>query len=102
MPQGQKKISYLYKDCDETGAPDEKTGTVQAENNEISYPKQHEAKSPLRSLIKKISREVRHHEITYQQLKYVFRRVRERCKLESPTPPKRLKELPTEEEIERF
>lgn len=102
MPQGQKKISHLYKDTDETGVPAEETGIRKAENGGISYPQPGEAKSHLRSLIKKISREVRHHEISYPQLKYVFRRVRERCKLEAPTPPKRLKELPTEEEIERF
>lgn len=61
------------------------------------------AKSPIQMLIKKVTKETNRHKLNYQQLKYIFRAVRDNCQIEVPGKPKRkLRELPTRDEIKSF
>ncbi len=60
------------------------------------------AKSPIKVLVKHISREVNRHKLSYDQLKYVFKSVRAACDIEVPTRGRKLYELPSHEEMERF
>ena len=62
-----------------------------------------DAKSPIQSLIKSISREVNRLKLDYRQLSYVFRIVRDRCGIEAPNQKKRrLRDLPTVDELKQF
>lgn len=62
-----------------------------------------DAKSHIQRLIKQISLAVNKDKISYRQLRYVFRVVRERCNIEAPTQGRRkLKELPTNADLRNF
>src|SRR3989339_1489399 len=61
-----------------------------------------ELNTGLQGVIKKIEKEVLKNNISYNQLKYVFRIVRKKCKLEQDKQRKKLYELPTQDEICRF
>lgn len=59
--------------------------------------------SPIQNLIHHICREVNRQKLDYLQLKYIFKVVRERCEVTVPsTTGRKLYELPTNEEINRF
>lgn len=59
--------------------------------------------SPLQSLIAHICREVNRQKLEYDQLKYVFKMVRERCEITVPNSTgRKLVELPNNEEINKF
>jgi integrase/recombinase XerD len=61
------------------------------------------AKSHIEALVSHVARAVNRHKMDYGQLRYVFRQVRLRCEIEVPTTNgRRLKELPTGEELVRF
>lgn len=60
------------------------------------------AKSPIQALVKSICRSVNQHKIDYDQLRYLFKAVRQRCQLEAPGRGQTLYELPTSDEIKRF
>ncbi len=60
-------------------------------------------KSHLQTLVRHIAREVNRHKISYDQLKFVFRSVRERCDLAVPNQSgRKLYELPSGEELTAF
>jgi len=61
-----------------------------------------DAKSQVMTLIKHLVREVRKQHLSYHQLKYIFRVVRSRCDIKAKGTPRRLIELPTNEELEGF
>ncbi len=61
-----------------------------------------DAKSPIQALVKYIGREVNRHKLSYDQLKYVFKSVRAVCGVEVPSQRRKLYELPSSEEVERF
>lgn len=62
-----------------------------------------EAQSHIQSMVKSLSREVNRHKLTYRQLKYIFRIVRERCGVEvENSSSRRLYELPTADELKQF
>lgn len=62
-----------------------------------------EAQSNIQAVIKFLTREAKRQKLTYRQLKYIFRIVRERCGIEVENPTSRkLFELPTSEEIKQF
>lgn len=62
-----------------------------------------DAKSHIQPLIKQISFAVNKDKITYRQLRYIFRVVRERCAIEVPNQGRRkLKELPTNADLRNF
>ena len=71
-------------------------------NIEDFVAKSSDAKSPIQLLIKAIARSVNQHKIDYDQLRYVFKAVRNQCELEAPNRGQKLYELPTEEEMTRF
>jgi len=60
------------------------------------------AKSPIQLLIAHIGREVNRQKLSYDQLRYVFKTVRDRYDVTVPTKPKKLYELPTAEEMALF
>ncbi|MGE3684703.1 MAG: tyrosine-type recombinase/integrase [Bdellovibrionales bacterium] len=60
------------------------------------------ANSPIASIIKSLSREVRRHRLTYDQLRFIFKSVRQRCEVEPPNRGQTLYELPTSDEMQRF
>ncbi len=61
-----------------------------------------DAKNLLTPIIRSLIRETNKNKLSYEQLIYIFRRVREKCDIEVPQKPKRLIELPTTEELDRF
>ncbi|OQW53817.1 MAG: hypothetical protein A4S09_06260 [Proteobacteria bacterium SG_bin7] len=62
-----------------------------------------DAQSHIQGVVKFVSREVNRHKLTYRQLKYIFRLVREKCGVEVENgSARRLYELPTHEELKRF
>lgn len=71
-------------------------------NIENFVAKSGKAKSPIQLLIKAIARSVNQHKIQYDQLRYVFKAVRQQCELEAPNRGQKLYELPTEDEMSRF
>lgn len=60
------------------------------------------ANSAISRLVRNISREVKHHRLNYDQLKRVFREVRERTGVEVPRRKETLLELPTDEQLRHF
>ena len=60
------------------------------------------SKSHLQLLIAHLVRETNKYKLDYLQLKYIFKSVRAKCKVEVPKPNKRLYELPTIEELHKF
>ena len=61
------------------------------------------AKPHIAALVRHITREANRHKLDYHQLRYVFKQVRQRCQIEVPgNRGRRLKELPSTEELERF
>ncbi len=61
-----------------------------------------DTKNELQLIIRSLIRETNRKKLSYEQLIYIFRRVREECDIEVPQKPKRLIELPTEEELNSF
>lgn len=62
-----------------------------------------EAQSNIQAVVKYLTREVNRQKLTYRQLKYIFRIVRERCGIEVENPRSRkLFELPTSDELMHF
>jgi len=59
-------------------------------------------KSPISTCIKYLIRETNKNKFDYHQLKYIFRVVRERCEVDVPKNGRKLYELPTQLELERF
>ena len=102
MGTGKKDIAPLYKETAESFASGTHLAKNQDEKDGVLRVQSPDTKSHLRILIKNICREVRRNRVTYLQLKYVTRKVREKCGLEAPSNPKRLKELPTDQEVSRF
>ena len=60
------------------------------------------AKTPIQSIIKFLVREVNKQKLNYHQLKYIFRIVRSRCEIDAGNKPKKLFELPTDDELDKF
>jgi integrase len=69
---------------------------------ELFVTKTPSAKSSIQVLIQSICRDVNQHKIDYDQLRYVFKTVRERCAIEAPDRGQGLYELPTTDEMQRF
>lgn len=60
-------------------------------------------KSPLKPLIRHLARETNRLKLNYAQLKYIFKSVRDQCQVTIPgATGRKLYELPTTEELERF
>ena len=57
---------------------------------------------PLQKLASQFSREVSRHHLNYEQLKVVFRMIRDICEIEVPRVKEKLIDLPTKEELDRF
>ncbi len=78
--------------------------TLQPQANDENFADQNQpAKSPIQMLIKKITKETNRHKLNYQQLKYIFRAVRNNCQIQIPNrSARKLRELPTRDEIKAF
>lgn len=76
------------------------SNTISTENESNFVTQNEDAK--LQKVIKSLIREVRSQRLDYDQLRYIFRCVRQECEIEVPKQEKRLIELPTREEMERF
>lgn len=60
------------------------------------------AYSSIQRLIKVIVREVNHHKLSYDQLKRIFKEVRDKTGVEAPKKKESLLELPTDEQLHTF
>lgn len=62
-----------------------------------------EAQSHIQHIVKFLTREANRHKLTYRQMKYIFRIVRERCGIEvEGHSSRRLYELPTADDLRQF
>lgn len=60
-------------------------------------------KSPIQAMVRYLSREASRHKLSYSQLKFIFRSVRERCSIPvEGNKSRKLYELPTAEELAAF
>ncbi len=64
--------------------------------------KNESANIPFQQIISQLVRATNRHKISYDQLRFIFKTVRERCEVVPPKKRHRLFELPTNEELNRF
>lgn len=102
MPKPKKPISPNAQFTKLDGTFESKTAPTTTENPPKCAAQSSKAKSQKAILVSRIARLVRKHGLTYDQWRYVSRRVRSRCDLR---PAKRSKKLPrvlTTDEFRRF
>lgn len=73
-----------------------------SQNNNNDVTQLWSAKSEIQKVIKFLVKEVNTNKLNYDQMRYIFKIVRERCEIEIPRPKQALIELPTKEELQKF
>ncbi|MBF0316465.1 MAG: tyrosine-type recombinase/integrase [Oligoflexia bacterium] len=64
--------------------------------------KNEKVKSPISETISLVARNVNRHKLSYDQLRFIMKMVREKCQLTHPKTSKKLPEMPRREEIDSF
>ena len=80
-------------------------GQIDANNliNISSFTSKNESTNiPFQQLINQLARATNKYKISYDQLRFIFKTVRQRCELDTPSKRHRLFELPTGVELNRF
>ncbi len=99
----KKKISHNIEESELNEASSQKTGSMSIVNLQNFVTQKSIAKSPIQKLILQMIREVNRQKLNYDQLKYIFKTVRNECGVEVPNQNgRKLIELPSQEELNSF
>jgi integrase len=100
---GKKTISQNSIDSETNGPASTERAVAEVVNLDFFATTSAKPQSHIQALVKHIAREVNRHKLTYPQLKYIFRSVRQRCQVEvSGQRSRKLYELPSLDELAQF